>query len=900
MAIIPGAQFDHYEILSLLGKGGMGEVFRARDTRLNREVALKVLPAEFAQDADRLRRFEQEARATSALNHPNILTVHDFGTHEGNPYLVAELLDGEELRAQLDNGAIASRKAIDYAQQIAAGLAAAHDKGIVHRDLKPENLFITKDGRVKILDFGLAKLTGVRSAERGTRNEEADTLIQGEANTPHSALRTPHLTAPGTVMGTVAYMSPEQVQGKDLDHRSDIFSFGMILYEMLSGQRAFTGETQVEVMHAILKTDPTELSEANNKISSALDRIVRHCLEKKAELRFQSAHDLGFALEALTIPSSANQTQTLKALPDAPAEKAGATRFNRVRLWQVACLFAVLAALMLALLYLRKPAPEAQVTRFSINLPTGIFPTSVFPALSPDGRRLVFQARDASNTFQLWLHPLDSFLTQRLPGTEDGRLPFWSPDGKYIAFFAEGKLKKLNDLTGVVETICICTGISGTWNQDGVIIFTNEDRTLSRINAVGGKPEVITASDTKEELHHHPAFLPDGKHYLFVVFGGKNPGIYAGSFETKERKLLIPLSTDNANLTKVVWSPPGHIVYYLNGSTLLAQAFDPDRLELKGEPFRVAEDFFVFGNGSRFGVSENGTIAYVAGVVAGIVQLTWMDRSGKRLSSAGPAAPWLSFRLSPDERLAALERDEPSRRNSLWVLDLTQGTTRRFVTEGGNISPVWSPEGKQLAFGSARNSPTNLYLKPLTGNVPEERLLETRFPSDPDSWSPDGKFLVYDVIPPQTRSDIWLLPMSGERKPQPFLQTKADERQGRISPDGNWLVYSSDEAGSREIYVTQFPQPARSWRISKSGGVNPFWRGDGKELYFVAGNKLMAVSVNGGAEFQVGTPQPLFEIEGTNYAPSKDGQRFLVPVVTEKAPPPPINVVLNWTADLKK
>jgi Tol biopolymer transport system component len=323
-------------------------------------------------------------------------------------------------------------------------------------------------------------------------------------------------------------------------------------------------------------------------------------------------------------------------------------------------------------------------------------------------------------------------------------------------------------------------------------------------------------------------------------------------------------------------------------------------LELKGEPFRVAEDLLVFGSGTRFALSENGVLAFMAGGVADTVQLTWMDRSGKRLSSVGPAALWLSFRLSPDERLAALTREEPSRLNSLWILDLTQGTTRRFVTEGGNISPVWSPDSKQLAFGSARNSPPNLYLKPLTGNVPEERLLETRFQSDPDSWSPDGKFLIYDVITPQTQSDIWRLPMSGERKPQPLLQTKADERMSRISPDGNWLAYTSDEAGSREIYITRFPQPARSWRISTSGGLMPHWRSDGKELYFVAGNKLMAVSVTLGTEVQVGTPQPLFEIEGLYYAPSKDGQRFLVPVVTEKAPAPPINVVLNWTADLQK
>ena len=360
------------------------------------------------------------------------------------------------------------------------------------------------------------------------------------------------------------------------------------------------------------------------------------------------------------------------------------------------------------------------------------------------------------------------------------------------------------------------------------------------------------------------------------------------------------MGSDSSNTTRAVYVLPGYILYVLNRSTLLARAFDPDRLELQGEPFRVAENVFVNGGGNaRFTVSANGVLAFIPGRLTD-VQPTWCDRHGKRLGVTGLAAPWVTFTLSPDERFVALNRDEPSRLFSIWLLDLTQGATTRFITEGGNLFPVWSPDGQQLAFGSARNSPTNLYRKPLAGNVQEERLLESPFMSFPTSWSPDGKFLIFWLQATETQRDIWLLPMTGTRKPQPLLQTKANEVAGQVSPDGNWLAYQSDESGSNEIYVTQFPQPARSWRISTSGGVVPNWRGDGKELYFVAGNKLMAVSVTGGTEFQSGTPQPLFEIEGVNYAPSKDGQRFLVSVVTEKAPPPPINVVLNWTADLKK
>ena len=893
MHITAGTTLGPYQIISPLGAGGMGEVYRARDTRLDREVAVKLLPADFSRDADRLRRFEQEARATSALNHPNILTVHDIGNHEGAPYIVAELLDGEELRAQLNGSAIPPRKAVDYARQIADGLSAAHAKGIVHRDLKPENLFVTTDGRVKILDFGLAKLRPPQAMNAGS-----DVETQRK------------ITDPGAVMGTVGYMSPEQVRGQEADHRADIFSFGVMLYEMLSGRRTFSGDSAIEVMNAILKEEPPELSETNAKISPALDRIVRRCLEKKPERRFHSAHDLGFALEALSLPSGSNQMQALNASSEEKAEKAGALRFNRVRLWQaVSLLLLAIAALALALLYFRQSAPETQVTRFSINLPEGTNTRGVNApslALSPDGRRLVFDALDAAGQRRLWLRSLDSFSTQLLPGTEGGAYPFWSPDGRYIAFFAEGKLKKLDTQSGVIETICPCgNGTTSDWSRDGIILFSNADQSLSRVNAAGGKPEIVTALDVSrgEAIHNHPSFLPDGNRYLFQVFSNENPGIYVGSLDSKDRKLILPLSSDyaNANSTKAVWSPPKYIVYALNRATLLAQAFDPELLKLEGEPFRVAENVIVTAAGfARFTLSTNGALAFIAGGSADTVQLTWTDRSGKRLGEAGPADRWLQPSLSPDGRFAALIRDEPGTLNSVWILDLTQGATRRFVSEGANLNPVWAPDGKQIAFGSARNSHPNLFLKPLAGSVPEERLLESAFINVPNSWSSDGKFLIYLKNVPQTRYDLWLLPMSGAREPQPLLQTKANEQNGRVSPDGNWLAYVSDELGSLEVYVTQFPQPARSWRISTSGGQRPFWRGDGKELYFVSGNKLMAVSVNGAAEFQAGAPRPLFEIEGVNYAPSKDGQRFLVPVATERAPAPPINVVLNWQAEVKR
>ena len=923
-AQLVGQQIGHYQIRSLLGAGGMGQVYQARDTRLDRAVAIKVLPTSFASDPDRLRRFELEAKATGALNHPNILTIHDTGAHEGTPYIVTELLEGTELREMLNEGPLPLRQALDYARQIVQGLAAAHEKGITHRDLKPENIFVTTEGRVKILDFGLAKLRqrdeggGIKRDEGGGMRDESEQepTIHPSSLIPHPS--THPSTLPGVVMGTVGYMSPEQVRGQAADHRSDIFSFGIILYEMLTGRRAFQGESFAEVMAAIVKEDPLEISAANPQIPAPLERIARHCLEKRPERRFQTANDLGFAIEAVAVFSDSQPQLALKAAPESAPEKAGTITFKRQRqrerlLWAAISLFLLAATLISTMLWLRSPSPESRVTRLSIPLPkdTGTL-SSLAPdlALSPDGGRLVFSAT-TGKTRQLWLRALDSFATQPLAGTEGADSPFWSPDGNSIAFFADNKLKKIDTRSSVIEIICPAgAGRGGDWSRGGVILFCAGDgAALSRVNAAGGKPEVVTELDTAlgETNHDYPSFLPDGQHYLFHLFGKDNHGIYVGSLNSKERKLLIPLSPDSANATRALWSASnsgaGYILYALNRNTLLARAFNPDRLEFNGEPFRVAENVIVSLTGNaRFTTAANGTLAYLQNREMDVAQLTWCDRSGKRLSEAGTAEPWTSFALSPDDATVALIRNEPNRLNSLWQLNLAQGTTTRVVndTDSANFFPVWSPDGEQLAFASARNSALNLYLKRTNGNASEERLLETRFQTYPLSWSPGGKFLIYAMGDPQTRTDIWSLPMTGEGKPQPVLQTKFDERAAKVSPDGNWLVYVSDETGTAEVYVTAFPQPGRAWRISKSGGSNPCWRADGRELFYLAGKQLMAASVNNDkTEFQASAPQPLFEIEGTNYAPRRDGQRFLTSVVTERAPTPPISVTLNWTAEIK-
>src|SRR2546423_4079739 len=687
--ISPQTTIAQYTIVSKIGEGGMGEVYRARDTKLGRDVAIKVLPAAFSENSERLRRFEQEAQAAGALNHPNILSIYHIGTHNGAPYIVSELLEGETLRERMAGAALPQRKAIDYALQIARGLAAAHEKGIVHRDIKPDNVFITDDGRVKILDFGLAKLT---SATDGTSQTEVPTR---KVNTD-----------PGTVMGTMGYMSPEQLKGQPADHRSDIFSFGAILYEMLSGKRAFRGESMAETMSVILREDPPDLSETNKTVSPALERLVRHCLEKNPSERFHSARDLAFTIESFSGSATiSGQTATMPAITESSTAVGLSRWLGNVRVaWIVAAVFLVaLVTALVALLYFRQPSSPSQITRFSIPLPKGTNTggeSAPVIALSPDGHRLVFSTEDAAGKRQLWLRPLDSFAAQPLTGTEGAAYSFWSPDGRYIAFFADNKLKKLDIGSGVIEAICQTgrgAGRGGDWNRQGVILFNNGNEAgLSRVNAAGGKPEAVSELDAAhgERMHLFPSFLPDGKHYLFENTGGDDRGIYVGSLDSKDRKLLIPLGTDVANSTQAVWAPPGFILYALNRNTLLAQAFDPDRLELKGEPFRVAENVLYTVNlKARFTVSGNGVLAFVQGGEADTVQLTWRDRLGKQVGITGSPDLWTSFKLSPDERSAALSREEPNRLHALWILDLVKGTTSRFVADGDNFSPVWSPDG---------------------------------------------------------------------------------------------------------------------------------------------------------------------------------------------------------------
>lgn len=878
----------------------MGEVYRARDTELGRDVAVKVLPSTFSTDTDRLHRFQQEACAAGALNHPNILIVHDIGTTDGSPYVVSELLEGETLRKRIGGTPLAQRRAIEHALQIANGLAAAHEKGIIHRDLKPDNIFITNDGRVKILDFGLAK------------------LIQLEGNQSQTEIPTRRVdTDPGVVMGTVGYMSPEQVRGQVVDPRTDIFAFGAILYEMLSGKRAFHGESAADTMSAVLKEDPPELSDTNKTVSPALERLVNHCLEKNPEARFQSARDLAFALEAISGSSGTAGDTTLTALP------ASVQAWWITPRWAwIACAIlalALIASLPFSVMYFRRSTPpRPEVSRFIIPLSQN---TRVIgpPIVSPNGRQIVFRLNSDDGKELRWVRALDSLDAHPLNGTEGGNQPFWSPDGRSVGFFAEGKLKRIDVSGGPAQSLCDvpANNQGGTWSRDGVIVFAQgPSNGLYRTAASGGTVAPITDVDvSRNELGHAwPYFLPDGRHYLYLARSTQteNSAIYVGSLDSKENKRLVQAHSS------VAFAPPDYLLF-VRENTLIAQSFDIDKLELIGEPFTVAEQTTrnpVNGN-AFFSVSENAVLVMRTG---GLVQnqLTWFDRTGRTLEASSRIGNYSAPALSPDEKRIAVSRSDfqPTTTPDIWLIDLERRAESRFTFDDANDTmPAWSADGQYIAFVSTREGSTTLFLRLANGAGGGEVLLRSRESKATLDWSPDGQYLLYHQLNAGTVWDVCVLPLSGDRKAQPVVQTKFVDIHGRFSPDGHWIAYVSNETGRFEVYVQNFPSTGSKWPISINGGSQPRWRGDGRELYFFSPDrKLMAVEVKGESpdKFEVGIPKPLFEFRiggggidlgfpGSGYyTVTRDGKRFLVTSSSELPEKQQISVVLNWTANLRR
>jgi serine/threonine protein kinase/Tol biopolymer transport system component len=885
--ISPNTTLAHYSIICKIGAGGMGEVYRARDTRLDREVAIKILPRIYATDTDRLKRFEQEARATSALNHPNILTVYDIGTHEGSPYIVAELLSGEELRDHLNNGEMPRRNAVDYALQIANGLAAAHEKGITHRDLKPENVFVTADGRVKILDFGLAKL-------RPQRND----VISSEIATAKQ------ITDPGTVMGTVGYMSPEQIRGQDADHRSDIFSFGAILYEMLSGQRAFRRETMAETMTAILKEEPSELSETSTKINPALEKIVRRCLEKKPERRFQSASDLGFAIEAWST-SSSTRPPTQVDTPVLPRANRG---ISLITAGAVLALLVIVAAVFLISRSWSRSSGGTAVRRVAIPLttplalgkycPLGIGRTAI--ALSPDGSLLVY-AGEQNGKSQLFARPLDSFDARPVPGTEGAYAPFFSPDGRWIAFFAANTLQKVSLQGGQPVTLCESrTSHGGAWGPDDTILFADGEGTrLVRISAAGGEPKTIV---TLGELNQgdwgfsNPEFLPDGDTALVTVWRSNNPDNYrigALSLKTGKLRIVVEGGVNAHYLSK------GYLVY-ARGATLIAAPFDVRTATVTGPGVTLIENVRSEEWGSvQYTLAHDGTLVYVPGGPAWIGKLVWADRTGATTPIAAPARAYQNFSLSPDGQRVALELSEATR--DIYLFEFARGGLIRLTNDGENGCPRWTPDGKQITFWRRKAGGFDVISK--ASDSGSETMFMSRATGEIQSWSPDGKTLVFMRNTPETSLDLWM--KSGDQPPRPWLVTPFRELLAAFSRDGKYVAYTSDESGQYEIYVRPASGEGAKWQISSEGGEEPLWSKDGRELFYRNGPKWMAVDVTTDPQFKAGSPHMLFEgpylnVPGVSYDVAADG-RFLMLEENFKQPPTlQVQAVFNWAEEVKR
>ena len=898
MTLSAGRRLGPYEIVAPLGAGGMGEVYQAKDTRLDRIVAIKVLPSHLSNNTELQQRFEREARAVSSLSHSNICTLYDVGREDGIDYLVMEYVDGESLADRLSKGPLPLDQVLRYAIQIADALDKAHRQGIVHRDLKPANIMLTKSG-AKLLDFGLAKF----------QDNASGSVFSGLSNV---ATERVSLTGEGAILGTFQYMAPEQLEGQDADARTDIFAFGAVVYEMATGNKAFTGKSQASLIGAILRDEAPTISTSQSMTPPALDRVVKTCLAKDPDDRWQSARDLTQELKWIAEGGSQSGIQVSRSTDSK----------NRERIaWIVAAVF-LAAAVMLAIPYVFHSSPaEPGIVRFNITPPEkATFGDS--SAISPDGRLLAFTAKETDGKASLWIRPLDSVTPKALSGTEGAEFPFWSPDSRFIGFFAENKLKKIDISGGRPQTLCDVTGNprGGSWNGDTIIFTPDFTTPLYKVSAAGGAPSPLTEFDPsrKENSHRWPCFFPDGRHFLYFArtSGEVGKAIFVGSLDSNERKLLfdcesraIIASADNTS------SNARPSLLFIRDKTLMAQSFDERNLKLSGDAYPIAEDIELYGESGptgygAFSVSADGILAYRAGV-SSIVQFVWVDRANKQLTPVGIPALYSEPCLSPDEKRVVFDKTEPQPKSGdIWLLDLSRGTTTRFTfNPSTDVCPLWSPDGTRIVFSSNRNGQHDLYQKNSTGTGSEESLLHTGVDLYADDWSPDGRYILYESTDPKTKFDLWVLPMTGDRKPYPFLQTEFNETHSQMSPDGRWVAYVSDESGRPEVYVQSFAASGGKWQISTSGGDQPKWRRDGKELFYLSSaRRLMSVSVTSGAAFEAGIPVELFEVflpiksmtgDRNDYVVADNGQRFLVCSYVDKESARPITVVSNWMTALK-
>ena len=890
MALSPGTRIGAYEVVSAIGAGGMGEVYRARDTKLNRDVALKILPEAFTRDGDRIARFRREAQVLAALNHRNIAHIYGFEDSGSTHALVLELVEGptlaeriEGLRAQ--GKGLPIDEALPIAKQIAEALEAAHEQGIIHRDLKPANIKVTPDGRVKVLDFGLAKLL------------ETDAV--GAAGTA-TLTNSPTITSPammtgiGMLLGTAAYMSPEQAKGRPADKRSDIWAFGCVLYEMLTGRRAFEGDDVSDTLATVLKSDP-DWSALPSSTPPAIRTLLARCLQKDRKRRLPD-----IAVARLDIDDAiASPQASAIALPVRPARR------QRVP-WVIAALALAAAVGLAAVAVLKRPSASTDVVRFTLSLPDGWTLANAPNAfrISPDGRRLLLMATDSRRRSALWVRSLDTLAIQELTGTEGATSAFWSPDSRFVAFRADGKVRKIDTFGGGPIALCDVADLrGGTWSTRGVIVFAS-GQGLKKVSESGGTAESITSLGDSPSPSF-PMFLPDGRHFLYRTFGG----IFAAALDESGVTQIM----NDSNAGNVAFA--GGRLFFVRGGALMAQQFDPDRLTLSGEASLVADSIqpFMPTRSYAYSVSDGGTLVYQTGAATANTQLVMFDRTGKQLSAIGDPADYGDVSLSHDGKRAAVTLADRSRGTSnIWIVDVTSGARTQFTFDSAeNQAPIWSEDGNRIAYGSRRDNRWGIYQKASNGAGAEETVAQ--FPqgtltSDPLGWTRDNQSLLF-VSGNSTAAALSVLPLAGKRIPIPYL-TAGRAGPGQLSPDNRWVVHFSAESGRNQVYVTPYPSRPGQWLVSPEGegGTQARWRrNDGKEIYFInRSNMLMAADVSAdGDAFQVKKVFQLFPIRSSRlrytYDVTADGQRFVVLTpMTQQDAPHPMTVVLNWPASLGK
>ena len=878
MTLPAGFRLGPYEIQALIGAGGMGEVYRARDTRLERTVAIKVLPANLSSEEERRQRFEREAKTISQLSHPHICALYDVGGEGGTEFLVMEYLEGETLTERLAKGALPLESTLRYGVEIADALDKAHRQGIVHRDLKPGNVMLTKSG-VKLLDFGLAKA-----------------MESAKPSASFTALPTQQaLTQEGTILGTFQYMAPEQLEGKEADGRTDIFALGCVLYEMATGRKAFTGTSQASLMSSIMKEEPVPISQIQPMAPPALDRVVKICLAKDPEERWQSAHDVGSELKWIA------QVGSQAGVPAPVVQR----RKRRERFAWAGFGIATVVAAGLAAAYLRQAPRALPAIRSNIPMPEGT--TLGQLAVSPDGAQLAFTASKSGKPV-LFLRRFDGSTSQVVAGTDDALFPFWSPDGRSIGFFAGGKLKRLDLAAGAILTICdAARGMGGTWNRDGDIVFAPAPTSaLYRVSASGGQPAPVTTLDAArhETAHRFPQFLPDGRRFLYAAANLAAPlsndpasAIRVGSIDGKEDKALLPLASNASYAT-------GRLLY-VRDQSLVAQEIDLSRLETRGAPVPIEPkighyDIAMF---CPFSVSENGVLVTVPpGSTPS--RLLWLDRKGKEIGALGEPGLVGNPRLSPDGRRLTAEWSDGYAALDIWVYEIPGGTGRKVVPNGG--FSVWSPDGTHIAYTTFSRVKGGLELRVRQlDNGNEEKLEESVEDRWPEDWSRDGRFLsVRTIVAAGLRNyQLCIVDMMGDRRCAPFA-TENNNWDSRFSPDGRWIAYSSDESGRAEVYVRSFPGPGGKWQVSAAGGSSPRWGGDGKELFYTSlDDKMIVLPVSAGATFHFGSPIPLFsfpELSNAYYDVASDAKRFLVDAPVAGQSSPPLDLIVHWTALVPK